>query len=213
MADEASANVKCASQELPSAKAEPPGIVEGLFSKQNTKVFIWKHFGFSTDGSGRPCGNPKCRLCRTEVLEKNSNMSNLHSYLLYKHPEEHSIVQAATGTKGKKPNDDRVKQPSLETMWDKTKILSVKFQEYRRLTKSVTFCLDTLPISTVDKLGFREMLHTFNPRYRLPSRNHFTNVAVPELVVETRSNIENQISDGDISHFATCGHQQLEILT
>ena len=68
----------------------------------------------------------------------------------------------------------------------------------------MTFCLarDTVPISTVVKLGFCEMLHTFNPRYRLPSQNHFTNVAVPELVAETRSSIENQISDGDIFHFA-----------
>ena len=46
-----------------------------------------------------------------------------------------------------------------------------------------------------------------------PSRNHFTNVAVPDLLAEIQSNVENQISDGDISHFTTCGHQQLEILT
>ena len=89
------------------AETESPGIVEGLVSKQNTKAFIWKHFGFSTDGNGRPRGNPKCRLCGTEVLAKDSNTSNLYSHLRYKHPEEHSIVQAATGAKGKKTNDDR----------------------------------------------------------------------------------------------------------
>ena len=102
--------MQCASQELPSVEAEPPGIVEGLVSKRNTKEIIWKYFGFLTDGNGRPCGHPKCRLCRTEVLAKDSSTSNLYSHLCYKHPEEHSIVQAATGTKGKKPNDNRVRQ-------------------------------------------------------------------------------------------------------
>ena len=45
-------------------------------------------------------------------------------------------MQAATGTKGKKTDNDSGRQPSLETTWDKTKMLSAKSQEYRRLTKS-----------------------------------------------------------------------------
>ena len=183
---------------------DPPGTIEGLVSKRNTKAFIWKYFGFLPDENGRPRGNPKCRLCGAEVLAKDSNTSNLYSHLCYKHPDEHSIVQAATGTKGKKTNDDSCRQPSLETTWDKTKMLSAKSQEYRRLMKSVTFCLarDMLPISTVDKVGFREMLRTFNPRYKLLCRNHFINIAIPELVAETRSSIESQITDGNIYHFA-----------
>jgi len=52
MADESGASVQCASQESHSAEAESPGIVEGLVSKRNTKAFIWKYYGFSTDGNG-----------------------------------------------------------------------------------------------------------------------------------------------------------------
>ena len=125
------------------------------------------------------------------MLAKGSNTSNLYSHLRFKHPDTHSVVQTITGTKGKKA-DNNVRQPSLETTWDKTKMLSAKSQEYKRLTKSVTFCLarDMLPMSTMDKVGFREMLRTFNPRYNLPCRNHFTNVAIPELVSETQKSIE-----------------------
>jgi len=54
-------------QEFSSAEGKP---LEELVSKQNTKVFIWKYFGFMPDGNGQPCGNPKCRLCGTEVLAK-----------------------------------------------------------------------------------------------------------------------------------------------
>ena len=89
---------------------DPPGTVEGLVSKRNTKAFIWKYFGFLPDGNGRPCGSPKCCLCGAEVLAKDSN---LYSHLCYKHPDEHSIVQAATGTKGKETDDDSGRQPLL----------------------------------------------------------------------------------------------------
>ena len=121
--------------ESSSAETDPPRTVEGLVSKRNIKVFIWKYFGFLPDGNGRPCGNPKCCLSGAE----GSNTSNLYSHLHYKHPDEHSIVQATTGTEGKKTDDDSGRQPSLETTWDK--MLSAKSQEYRRLTKSVAFCL------------------------------------------------------------------------
>ena len=150
------------------------------------KSFIWKYFRFVPDENGLPTGNPRCRLCNLEVLAKDSNTSNLYSQLCHKHPDTHNVVQAATGTKGKKAGDDG-RQLSLEITWDNTKMLSAKSQEYKRLIKSVTFCLaqDMLPISTVDKVGFREILCTFNPRYNLPCQNHFINVAILELVSET----------------------------
>jgi len=92
-------------------------------------------------------------------------------------------VQTATGTKGKETNDNSGRQPSLEATWDKPKMLAAKSQEYRIC--NILFSLRHVPISTVDKVGFRQMLHTFNPRYKLPCQNQFTNIAIPELVAET----------------------------
>ena len=59
-----------------------------------------------------------------------------------------------------------------------------------------------LPIATVDKPGFRAMLHKFNPRYQLPSHNHFTKVCIPNLVSETRSMIEKQIAVGNVGCYS-----------
>ena len=97
---------------LTPVEANPPAT--DLVSKKNTKAFIWKYFGFIPDENGQPTGNPRCCLCELEVLAKDSNISNLYSHLRHKHPDTHSIVQAATGTKA--DNDSR--QPSLETTWD-----------------------------------------------------------------------------------------------
>ena len=63
----------------------------------------------------------------------------------------------------RKRQSDKTQQPllqsSLEATWDKTKLFSSS-HEYKDLTKSVTYCLvkDMLPISTLDKPGFKAML-------------------------------------------------------
>ena len=168
-----------------------------LVSKPNGKAFVWKYFGFERNEKGKPRSkdHPKCRLCRLEIAAKDGNTLNLYSHLRNKHPEEYDIVQGAAtnGTSSRRQSNKL--QPLLEATWDKTKLFSSSSAEYKDLTKSVTYCLarDMLPISTVEKPGFKAMLRKFNPRYNLPSRNHFTKVSIPELVAETKGSIETQI--------------------
>ena len=52
-----------------------------------------------------------------------------------------------------------------------------------------------LPISTVEKAGFKAMLQRFNPRYQVPSRSYFNRVAIPAMVGEVRSVVEQQICE------------------
>ena len=58
-----------------------------------------------------------------------------------------------------------------------------------------------LPLSTVDKPGFRAMLYQFNPRYQLPTHKHFTKVA-PALVNDVNSKIEEQIKSKELDYFS-----------
>ena len=57
-----------------------------------------------------------------------------------------------------------------------------------------------LPLSTVDKPGFRAMLNQFNPHYQLPTRKHFTKVAVPPLVNEVKGKVEEQIKSKQLDN-------------
>jgi hypothetical protein len=76
---------------------------------------------------------------------------------------------------------------------------------------------DILPISTVDKPGFKAMLQRFNPRYQVPSRNYFTRVSIPALVSEVKGAIELKIEGGELEFFSgttdlwtsTAGHPYL----
>ena len=100
--------------------------------------------------------------------------------------------------------ETRTNQASFTETWNKQKLLSSDSREHKELTKSVACCLarDMLPLSTVDKPGFHAMLQKFNPRYQLPTRKHFTKVAIPRLVSEVRGNIECQIASGELEYFS-----------
>ena len=134
-----------------------------LVSKCSTKAFIWKYFGFEPNEKGNPQSknHPKCCLCRLEITAKDGNTSNLNSHLKNKHPQEYDIVQKAAANTSRKRQSDTTQLPMqqllLEATWDKTKLYSSSSHEYKDLTKLVTYCLakDMLPISTVDKPGFK----------------------------------------------------------
>ena len=175
---------------------------DSLVSKKKTKSFVWNYFGFESDGNGRPrCINsPKCHLCRATIAAKDSNTTNLYSHLKSKHPEEFLLAQRASN----KGSLERKGQASILDSWKKQQLLSSSSKEHKSLTNSIAYCLarDMLPLSTVDKPGFRAMIHQFNPRYQLPTRKHFTKVAVPALVTEVKSKIEQQIKSKQLDYFS-----------
>jgi len=71
-----------------------------------------------------------------------------------------------------------------------------KGKRWKELTDSVTYCLakDGLPIYTVEKPGFRNLLKSFDPRYNVPSRKYFSEVAIPTLYSAERSKLFDQLS-------------------
>ena len=82
--------------------------------------------------------------------------------------------------------------------------LSSYSREHKELTKIVTYFLakDMLPVYTVEKVGFKQMLRKFNPRYELPSRNYFSRVAIPALYSEIKSEIQQKINDQHFTFYA-----------
>ena len=109
-----------------------------LVSKRNTKVFIWKYFGFEPNETGNPLSknHPKCHLCHVEIAMKYGNTSNLYSHLKNKHPEQYDIIQrAATNTNRKRQSDktEKTQQPSLEATWDKQNYILLLLMSIRSL--------------------------------------------------------------------------------
>ena len=57
------------------------------------------------------------------------------------------------------------------------------------------------PVSVVEKPGFRKLINTLDPRYNLPSRRYFAETALPELYIQVREELANQLTN--VTHFST----------
>ena len=54
-----------------------------------------------------------------------------------------------------------------------------------------------MPIYTVEKSGFQQLLKDFDPKYQLPSRKYFSQQAIPKLYNETRETILQQLESAE----------------
>ena len=174
-----------------------------LIAKKNTTSLVWKYFGFIANEDGTPSDSdlPRCRLCHKGVSAKWSNTSNLISHLKLHHGNEYREVKRAQAVTGRSVLSSRKtnssssssssRQQTLEECFRKTKLLSVDSKDHRRFTKAVTNYIvkDVVPVYTVDKEGFRDMVHVLNPRYQLPHKDYFSRIAIPSLYEETREQL------------------------
>lgn len=53
--------------------------------------------------------------------------------------------------------------------------------------------MDQVPIYTMEKPGFQQLIKQLNPRYALPSRNHFMSSEIPELYNTTKQTVLQQL--------------------
>lgn len=58
-----------------------------------------------------------------------------------------------------------------------------------------------MPLSTVEKDGFRKLIKVLDPRYELPGRKYFSQTALPQLYDECRRKLEIHLKD--VKYFAT----------
>ena len=162
-----------------------------LVSKPRTTASVWKHFGFEPDENGNPKNpdRPTCRTCYLEVSAKDGNTTNLYSHLRNKHPKEFSEVSKDVRTATSL-------QSKLPQLFKHAQAIPTTSREHKELTKAIALCLakDMLPIYTVEKPGFKSMIHQFNPRYQLPGRMHFNRVALPALASDVTADIERELA-------------------
>ena len=53
---------------------------------------------------------------------------------------------------------------------------------------------DVQPLSVVENAGFKKLLHTAEPRFKIPSRPYFTNTVLPAMYARKRAKTENVLS-------------------
>ncbi|KAL6456345.1 hypothetical protein MHYP_G00348880 [Metynnis hypsauchen] len=166
-----------------------------LISKESSRSAVWKYFGFEADTDGKPkdMNKPVCKRCFRNISTKGANTTNLAKHLedrhadLYKEFQEcqKEAEQSRTATK------PTPLQPTLLAVYEQQRKYDGNSQLAKKLNRAVAeyICMDMVPVYTVEKPGFRQLLQQLNNRYTLPSRNYFMYTEIPALYNETKEKI------------------------
>ena len=79
----------------------------------------------------------------------------------------------------------------------KTRLFGTNSKKHHQFTHAVTNFIvrDVVPVYTVDKAGFRDMITAIEPRYQLPHKDYFSRIAIPALYEDTRQNVLPTLKD------------------
>lgn len=154
---------------------------------------VWEFFGYYKSDTSQT--KVVCKLCKTVVPTKAGNTTNLFYHLSRAHPLEHSrIKQPQTAQQKQQTTMDRY---STSVPYDKSS------KRYKDITDAVAFYIakDMLPLSTVEKPGFKYLLNVLDPRYALPGRKYFSKTAIPKLYLKCKESVQQEILSAE--YFAT----------
>lgn len=171
-----------------------------VFNKPGVKALVWQYFGV-TDPDEKNFA--VCKLCKAKVPTKGATTACVWNHLKVHHHSEYVTLNFGRQTSESESVSKRTKtdfgQVSIQTAFKKLEHYSRTSSKWKGLTDSVTYCMakDSMPINTVERKGFKQMLQKFDPRYKLPGRTYFTQTALPRLEADLKKEIAGELSSVD----------------
>ncbi|XP_015801943.2 E3 SUMO-protein ligase ZBED1-like [Nothobranchius furzeri] len=159
--------------------------------KQKSKV--WTVFGFYKMAGKLDRSHAICKLCRASLTYSGST-TNLDQHAKRKHGEEYGefTEQKRAGTSGKQARTEN----AIPTFFQR---LGQNSARAREITASITrfIAKGLCPYNIVEWEGFQDLIHTLEPRYKIPSRNHITNTCMPALYAQVKSQVEEKLAKAE----------------
>ncbi|KAL1247684.1 hypothetical protein QQF64_023060 [Cirrhinus molitorella] len=143
------------------------------------KADIWAHFGFYEVNGKLDKSYAVCKICHTKIKHVGST-TNFTNHVDRWHPE----LASTTATQKVDTSQPRINESLVST-------LPHNSERAKRITRLVACFIakDLRPYSVVENAGFRHMLKTIEPRYKLPTRATFTDSTLPALYKETKAKV------------------------
>ncbi len=159
------------------------------------KAEVWRHFGFHYRQGTKEIdkSHAVCKMCNANV-KYSKNTTNLRAHIMRHHSDVPLTEQQQQTANGK-----RVDPLQLTLEQVHTSKLPPTSTRATKITQSVLYfiCKDMRPLSVVENEGFRYMLKTLEPCYTIPSRQHITDIAVPNLYKEVKMSILESLSSAE----------------
>ena len=164
-------------------------IVDNQVQKRCNTSNVRKHFGFYLGEDEKPDRSKTiCKICFSATHYVEVSTSNLKTHLSNYHND---VVNPPTDCK---PKND---QPSIAQQFAKANVkpMARDSAEYKSLTNKVVkwIIFELLPLSTIEKPSFRDMVSSLNPRYTAPCTDTLTSRYLPEMYSEVKGKILQNI--------------------
>ncbi len=166
-----------------------------------------------------------CKLCKSKISRgrdpKHYNTTSLHNHLLYVHHMRKPAVSATSSSTspGSIPSQDTGVQlgaakgsPSsssspILTAFAAKQPFSANHPQSKKITEMIgkMICTDLEPFSVVERRGFKSLVAFLEPKYKIPSRHHFSRTVVPELYEAMRGELVQSLkaADGGVINLTT----------
>ena len=135
---------------------------------------------------------PICRTCGKGILAKGSNTTNPFQHLREYHPQIYAdLAPLASKVKSSSESEANSKQPTLSESIGHSAKYSPDSVQAKELNHAVTYYIvkDSMPISVVERPGFKHLLLKLSPQYQVSARGHFTDYEIPQLYLHVKDNI------------------------
>ena len=169
---------------------------------------VWKFFGFPArngkmlEPDKRKRKRVHCKICH-RVFSYVRNTTNLWQHLQESHTDEYRCVKSpSTPRESGSAEKAAARQPTIGETLLASKPLPHTSQRWKSVTSSVCYFIakDMQPFQTVNDSGFRQLLHTLEPRYECPDRKTISTSYMPKLYSKEKERIGQAVSS--VSSFA-----------
>ncbi len=154
---------------------------------------VWRYFSISeTDKKLAICNDCKAQVMRGGEKQHSFNTTNLIVHLKSRHPEQQGEFLKRKEEKAPAPAPAKTSQQPLLQSFNKAKAFNSDHPKVKEINKKIIefIALDNQPFSVVEDAGFRRLMMHLEPRYAIPSRRFFSDVALPELQRSVSSHVE-----------------------
>lgn len=166
----------------------------------NLKSKVWKHFGFAKKNGEIDKTSAVCRICKS-AIKYLGNTTNLASHLLRRHGITEASASVAAASSANPSASGNVAANLFEQK------LGVNTPRAKAITASIAKCIctDLRPYSVVENAGFREMVKTLEPRYKIPSRQFFSDTCIPKMYEDVKNEVKQSLFEADRVAITTDG--------
>ncbi|XP_033742748.1 zinc finger BED domain-containing protein 1-like [Pecten maximus] len=192
-----------------------------IVTNRKAKSTVWEHFGLKKIEGKLVENVAVCRMCMASV-KYSGGTTNLSSHIRARHPnlrersnddtdskntQQSGSSGLASTTKETQVHDRKTSQCTLPTVIANKTPYPPGSRRATEITETITNFLinDMRPFKTVDTDCFRKMLHTLDPRYKVPGRKHFSQIAIPKKYEQVKGVVKGELQRADQVAITTDG--------